>query len=67
MPSDSRPPAPDYANATIIMLGVNLVCMFWVIWSAWGFAAVLLLALALNHGIDRIATARGAPMRESDD
>ena len=54
-----RPPAPNYTNAALVMLGVNLFWIFCVIWSFLGFAAVLLTAFGANMAIDRVA-ARGA-------
>ncbi|WP_428928417.1 hypothetical protein [Marinibacterium sp. SX1] len=62
MPSDERPSAPDYTNAALTMLGVNLFWIFCAIWSLLGFIAVVGLALGLNYGIDRLAAARAAPV-----
>ena len=61
MPSDERPSAPDYTNAALTMLGVNLFWIFCAIWSLLGFIAVVGLALGLNYGIDRLAAARASP------
>jgi hypothetical protein len=47
--------APDYTNAALTMLGVNLMWIFFVIWVVFGLIPVLLLALGLNHGITRLA------------
>lgn len=43
--------APDYTNAALIMMGVNLMWMFFAVWAIWGLGPVLLIGLALNHGI----------------
>ncbi|UWQ89824.1 histidinol phosphate aminotransferase [Aliisedimentitalea scapharcae] len=56
--SHERPRAPDYTNAAITMLGVNLMWIFFVIWVLFGVVPVLLLALLINHGIDRYAAVR---------
>ncbi|MBB94074.1 MAG: hypothetical protein CML68_05640 [Rhodobacteraceae bacterium] len=67
MSSDDRPSAPDYTNAALTMLGVNLFWIFCALWSLLGFIAVILVALGLNYGIDRIAAARMAPIERADD
>lgn len=67
MPSDNRPSAPDYTNAALAMLGVNLFWIFCAIWSLLGFVAVILLALGLNYGIDRFAATRTAEVQQVDD
>ena len=51
--------APDYTNAAINMLGVNLLWIFFVVWMLWGFIPVLLIALAINHFVERVAARRG--------
>ena len=40
------------------MLGVNALCLFVAVWALAGYAYVLLVALALNHGITLIAQRR---------
>ncbi|QEW19051.1 hypothetical protein LA6_001231 [Marinibacterium anthonyi] len=71
MSSDDRPSAPDYTNAALTMLGVNLFWIFCATWSLLGFVAVILLALGLNYGIDRFAAtrpgARTAHVQQVDD
>lgn len=55
----NRPPAPDYTAAAITMLGVNLMWIFFVLWVLAGFVPVLLLAILINHGIDRFEALQG--------
>lgn len=47
--------APDYTNAALTMMGVNLMWIFVVIWAVFGMIPVLVLAALLNHGIGRLA------------
>jgi hypothetical protein len=49
-----RPRAPDYTTAALIMLGVNLMWIFLVIWAYAGFLPVLILAVFLNRAITRL-------------
>ncbi len=58
MPQPKISAAPDYTNAALIMMGVNLTWVFIAIWAIWGLAPVLLLAVALNHGITMIERRR---------
>lgn len=46
--------APDYTNPALIMMGVNLIWLFFVIWAVWGLLPVLLIGLMLNHVITRL-------------
>ena len=46
--------APDYTNAALAMGLVNLVWLFVLLWIVWGWPSVMLTALALNWGIDRL-------------
>lgn len=46
--------APDYTNAALTMMGVNLMWIFFVLWAVFGMIPVLLLAMLLNHGISRL-------------
>jgi hypothetical protein len=50
--------APDFTNAALVMGAVNLTWMFAVLWALLGLGWVLAVALALNHGITRLARAR---------
>lgn len=52
--------APNYTNAAMVMLGINLLILFTALWAAYGLIPALLLALVLNHGVERLAHARGA-------
>ncbi|ETX28804.1 hypothetical protein [Roseivivax isoporae] len=58
MQTDPRRPAPDYTNATLAMALVNLVWIFGLIWALFGLPVVVLVALALNRGIDALAARR---------
>jgi len=46
--------ATDLFSAAIAFLGINLLWIFFAIWVLFGMVPVLLLALLLNHLIDRI-------------
>lgn len=48
------PAAPDYTNAALVMLGVNLLWIFFAIWATTGLLPVLLVAAFLNHLITRL-------------
>jgi hypothetical protein len=58
MDSNHPKQVPDYTNANMVLLFVNLLWIFGVVWSTLGIAAVLVLAALLNHGITRIDIAR---------
>jgi hypothetical protein len=45
--------APDYTNAALTMMGVNLTWIFFALWAAFGLVPVLLLAAAINHLLGR--------------
>jgi hypothetical protein len=47
--------APNYTNAALVMGFVNLMWVFVLIFVLWGLPAVMVLAVILNAGIDRIA------------
>lgn len=51
--------APDYTDAAITMLGVNIMWVMFVVWMLWGFVAVLMLAVAVNHIVEHVAARRG--------
>jgi uncharacterized membrane protein len=51
--------APDYTNAALTMLGVNLMWIFALLWALWGFLPTLLLGAVLNHAISRYEAIRG--------
>ncbi|MCR9127248.1 MAG: hypothetical protein NXH82_14130 [Rhodobacteraceae bacterium] len=51
--------APDYTVPALVMMGVNLIWIFLAIWAAFGLLPVLLLALGLNHVLERVAARRG--------
>ena len=60
MMDERRPgPAPDYTNAAINMLGINLLWIFFVVWMLWGFVPVILIALLINSFTENVADRRG--------
>lgn len=46
--------APNYTNACIVMFGVNITWILVAIWAIWGLIAAMLLALGVNHMMDRM-------------
>lgn len=52
--------APDYTVPALVMMGVNLIWVFTLLWALFGLVPVLLLAAALNRGITWIAARRTA-------
>ncbi|MEM8729503.1 MAG: hypothetical protein AAGF79_06245 [Pseudomonadota bacterium] len=67
MQSDHRPAAPDYTNAALVMLGLNLFLVLFAIWSLFGYVTALLVAFALNHGLDRWAARRNPTGATAED
>lgn len=51
-------PAPDYTNAALTMLGVNLLWVFFAIWAVWGLIPVLIAGWGINHLISRLQARR---------
>ena len=51
--------APNYTNAALTMLGVNMLWVFFAIWAVWGLVPVLLAGAGINHAISRLAQRRG--------
>lgn len=45
--------APNYTTACIAMFGINVTWILIVIWAVWGLVAAALLALGVNHVIER--------------
>ncbi|MFL4470561.1 hypothetical protein ACERZ8_11975 [Tateyamaria armeniaca] len=45
--------APNYTTACVAMFGVNITCVLVVIWAIWGLIAALLLAVGVNHLMER--------------
>lgn len=60
-------PVEDYTTANLVLIFVNLLWIFGVVWSTWGIGAVLVLGAILNHLITRLRIARARraarPMR----
>ena len=52
--------APDYTHAALAMGFVNLFWILGLVWVVLGLPAVLIVALLLNHLIDRLAASRSA-------
>jgi hypothetical protein len=44
----------DYTTANLVLIFVNMLWIFGVIWSTWGIAPVIFVALVLNHLITRL-------------
>ena len=51
-------PAPNYTNAALTMLGVNLMWMFLALWALFGLIPVLLIAFAINRLITLLEARR---------
>ncbi|PTX41123.1 histidinol phosphate aminotransferase [Allosediminivita pacifica] len=54
----------DYTRACLVLIFVNLLWVFALIWATWGFFPVLLLAVVLNHAITRLGPIRARRQRE---
>ncbi len=52
----SRPiqSVPNYTTTCLVMGFVNLLWIFGVIWVIWGLPAVMVLAVILNAGINKL-------------
>ncbi|EPX85409.1 hypothetical protein Salmuc_02790 [Salipiger mucosus DSM 16094] len=50
----SRMPAPDYTTANLVLIFVNMLWIFGVIWVQFGLGAVVILGALLNHLITRL-------------
>jgi hypothetical protein len=48
----------DKALANLILIYLNLLWIFGVLWSSWGLAPVLILAMVINHFINRTEVSR---------
>ncbi|WP_439123977.1 histidinol phosphate aminotransferase [Marivita sp.] len=59
---DQRHPkrVEDYTTANLILIFVNLLWIFGVIWASFGLWAVVLLGWVLNYGITRLAVFRAS-------
>ncbi len=58
MSDEARAAAPNYFNPSMMMMLINLLWIFGVLWAVFGFGTVLIIAVLLNHAIDRIAARR---------
>ncbi|WP_072776741.1 histidinol phosphate aminotransferase [Marivita hallyeonensis] len=50
----------DYTTANLILIFVNLLWIFGVIWANFGLFAVILTGWLLNHGITRVEQYRAS-------
>lgn len=59
---DRRQPrrVEDYTTASLVLLFVNLLWIFGVIWACLGFTAVILAGWGLNHLITRLQRYRAS-------
>ena len=57
---DNRHPGtvPDYTTANLVLVFLNLLWVFGVIWSNWGLMPVIVLGVILNHLITRLEALR---------
>ncbi|BBU55263.1 hypothetical protein KU6B_15280 [Mameliella alba] len=57
---ENRHPQPveDYTSANLVLIFVNLLWVFVLLWSWWGLGPVLIVAVLLNHLITRLELAR---------
>ncbi|WP_167648049.1 histidinol phosphate aminotransferase [Mameliella alba] len=57
---ENRHPQPveDYTSANMVLIFVNLLWVFVLLWSWWGLGPVLIVAVLLNHLITRLELAR---------
>ncbi|MFW2543829.1 histidinol phosphate aminotransferase [Primorskyibacter sp. 2E107] len=44
----------DFTSANLVLIFVNLLWIFAVVWSSWGLGPVLVLGAILNHLITRL-------------
>lgn len=58
MPSHHPQSVEDYTTANMVLIFVNMLWIFVVIWSYWGLVPVLIAAACLNHLITRLDNAR---------
>lgn len=54
MRDHSRPAAPNYTNACIVMFGVNITWILLAVWALWGLVVVMVLGAAINHVMTRL-------------
>ncbi len=45
----------DYTTANLVLIFVNLIWLFVVLWATWGLGAVIVAGAFLNHLITRLA------------
>ncbi|MBY6066880.1 histidinol phosphate aminotransferase [Leisingera aquaemixtae] len=45
---------PDFFTAAIMFAGINLMWIFFVIWVMYGMVPVLVVAVLVNHFINRL-------------
>ena len=52
--TQSHPDVPDLFSAAITFAGINLMWVFFALWVVFGMVPVLILAVFLNHLINRL-------------
>jgi hypothetical protein len=60
MPDQHPKRVEDYTTANLILIFVNLLWIFGVIWASFGLLPVILLGWGLNHLITRLEQYRAS-------
>ncbi|SDY89033.1 histidinol phosphate aminotransferase [Citreimonas salinaria] len=55
----------DYTNANLVLILMNLMWIFGVIWTYWGLFPVVVLGFTLNHLITRAGVVRARRLLEN--
>lgn len=50
----------DYTTASLVLIFINLLWIFGVIWANFGLISVIIAGWGLNHGITRLAEYRAS-------
>ena len=58
MENHHRKRVEDYTNANLVLILVNLLWIFGVVWAHVGIGGVLILGAVLNHMIARLEASR---------
>jgi hypothetical protein len=54
MQDQKLPQSPDILALAVTFLGINMMWIFLVIWMVYGLTPVLVLAVLINHAINRL-------------
>ena len=54
MQDQKLPQTPDILALAVTFLGINMMWIFFVIWMVYGMTPVLVLAVLINHAINRL-------------